>query len=142
MPIPCSKAFDSSQLSTRLNGLLLACHSRPSTVWCQLTCLTLFSLISFYELDDPANLTIRHTLTLSGFCVFTHVDSFSCNSILYSFFTCQEQSHTPRPNSHILLSISSPLIFLEKKILLNSCIIYHSIPLLFSYSLLPCVTLE
>lgn len=66
VPIPCSKAFDSSQLSTRWNGLFLACHSGPSTIWCSYLA-NLFSLISFYELDDPANLTLLQTLWLLCF---------------------------------------------------------------------------
>lgn len=44
IPIPCSKAFDSSQLSMRLNGLFLVCHSGPSTIWCQVTWLVYFHI--------------------------------------------------------------------------------------------------
>lgn len=65
MSMACSKIFDSSQLLTRLNDSLLACHSRPSAIWFCLTLLSWFSLISFYELDDPTILTILLIFTLS-----------------------------------------------------------------------------
>lgn len=73
VPIPCSKAFDSSQLSMRLNGLFLACPLGPSTIWCSYLA-NLLSLISFYELDDPANLTLLQSLWL--LCFYSRVFIF------------------------------------------------------------------
>lgn len=108
VPIPCSKAFDSSQLSMRLNGLFLACHSGPSTIWCSYLA-NLLSLIFFYELDDPAKLTLLQTLWLLCFysCVFIFLEQHSL--LLLSM------SRTIINTKSIILYITSSPDFLGKK---------------------------
>lgn len=121
MPILCLKVFESSQLSTRLNGLLIACHSIPSSTWCLLTCLTLSLLTSFYELGDPANLTI-FTRTPSLASVFLLM-WIPFPGIVFSIpsFHVKNNHKNQNQKSHILLSVNSSLIFLEK----NSVLLYH-----------------